>query len=210
MMKELKFFRCPHCGNVIEMVYDAGAPVMCCGQKMERIYPGTAEASAEKHIPAVAVSEDRVWVQVGEVVHPMEAAHHIEWVCLLTDKGVYRRNLEVGKKPTATFLLVNETPIAVYAYCNLHGLWMASAEVSPNTDPVETARGANENYTVCYCNKVSYFDIENAIHTNEQLGDVLAIFEKVKDTTSCSTGCGGCHNKVLEIISDILMGHTAG
>lgn len=209
-MKELKFFRCPHCGTVIEKITDSGIPMVCCGEVMERIYPGTAEASAEKHIPVVTRSENRVWVQVGEAIHPMTEEHSIEWVCLLTDKGVYRRNLEVGKKPTATFLTVNESPIAVYAYCNLHGLWMASAEISPNTDPIEAPRGVGENYTVCYCNKVSYFDIEDAIHANEQLGDVLGIFEKVKDTTSCSTGCGGCHDKVLAIISDILMGHTAG
>lgn len=209
-MYEVQFYRCPHCGNIIEKIHDAGAPVMCCGQKMERIYPGTTEASAEKHIPSVVVSGNRVWVQVGEVVHPMEEAHHIEWVCLLTDKGVYRRKLEVGKKPTATFMLVNESPIAVYAYCNLHGLWMASAEAVPNTDPEVKSTSSSENYTVCFCNQVSYFDIEKALHENEQLGDVLAIFEKIKDTTNCSTGCGGCHDKVMAIISDILMGNNIG
>lgn len=209
-MYEVKFFRCPHCGTIVEKIHDSGIHMVCCGQKMERIYPGTTEASAEKHIPSVTVSENRVWVQVGEVIHPMEEAHHIEWVCLLTDKGVYRRNLEVGKKPTATFLLVNEKPIAVYAYCNLHGLWMVSAEAVLNTDPIEKSTSIHENYTVCFCNRVSYFDIENALHENEQLGDVLAIFEKVKDTTHCSTGCGGCHDKVLSIISDILMGHNIG
>ncbi|MGM9647147.1 MAG: (2Fe-2S)-binding protein [Eubacteriales bacterium] len=87
---------------------------------------------------------------------------------------------------------------------------MASAEIAPMTDSVETPKNASENYTVCFCNHVTYFDIENALHENENLGDALAIFEKIKDTTNCSGGCGGCHDKVLEIISDILMGHTAG
>ena len=209
-MSELKFFRCPHCGNIIEKINDAGVPVMCCGQKMERLYPGTTEASAEKHIPAVRITDNRVWVKVGAVDHPMTEEHFIEWVCLLTDKGVYRKYLTPGKMPTATFLTVNEKPIAVYAYCNLHSLWMASAEVAPNTDPVEETKSSTENYTVCYCNQVRYFDIENAIHQSTQLSDVLEVFEKVKDTTHCSTGCGGCHEKVMEIISDILMGHTAG
>ena len=205
-MNELKFFKCPHCGNIVEKIHDSGVPMMCCGQKMERLYPGTTEASAEKHIPAVVATENRVWVQVGDVLHPMEDAHHIAWICLLTNKGVYRKELEVGKRPTTTFMLLNETPIAVYAYCNLHGLWMASAEKAPNTDPIAEAEKNGENYTVCFCNKVSYIDIEKALHENEQLGDVLAIFEKVKESTHCSTGCGGCHDKVMAIISDILMG----
>jgi superoxide reductase len=207
-MSELKFFRCPHCGNIIEKINDTGVPVMCCGQKMERLFPGITEASAEKHIPVVRVTDNRVWVKVGATDHPMTEEHHIEWVCLLTDKGVYRKYLTAGKMPTATFLTVNEKPIAVYAYCNLHGLWMASAEVEPVVIPVKEEKPtSSENYTVCFCNQVSYFDIENAIHDNTNLGDVLAIFDKVKDATHCSTGCGGCHNKVMEIISDILMGN---
>ncbi|MBO5778828.1 MAG: (2Fe-2S)-binding protein [Clostridia bacterium] len=206
-MSEVKFFKCPHCGNIIEKINDAGVPVMCCGQKMERLYPGTTEASAEKHIPVVRVTDNRVWVKVGAVDHPMTEEHLIEWVCLLTDKGVYRKHLTAGKMPTATFLTVNEKPIAVYAYCNLHGLWMASAEVAPVVEPVEEPKTTSENYTVCFCNQVSYLDIEKAIHENTQLADVLAVFEKVKDSTHCSTGCGGCHQKVMEIISDILMGN---
>ena len=209
-MTELKFFKCPHCGKIVEVVKDSIVPMMCCGQKMERLYPGTTEASAEKHIPSVRVNEKRVWVQVGEVLHPMTDEHHIEWVCLLTDKGVYRKSLTVGKIPTASFLLLNEKPIAVYAYCNLHGLWMASAEVAPEVEPVEAPINPGENYTVCFCNRVTYFDIENALHANENLADALAIFEKVKDATSCSSGCGGCHDKVMEIISNIMMGNTEG
>ena len=174
---------------------------------MERIYPGTAEASAEKHIPVARVHENRVWVKVGATDHPMTDEHYIQWVCLLTDKGVYRRNLVPGKMPTATFLTVNEKPIAVYAYCNLHSLWMANVEEAPVVESAEAPATSSENYTVCFCNQVNYSDIENAIHNNTNLGDVLAIFEKVKDTTHCSTGCGGCHQKVMEIISDILMGN---
>ena len=207
-MSEVKFFKCSHCGNIVEKIHDAGVPMMCCGQKMDRLMPGTTEASAEKHIPEVKVTDTRVWVKVGSVNHPMTEENYIEWVCLLTDKGVYRKYLTSGKLPTATFLTVNEKPIAVYAYCNLHGLWMASAVVAAIVVPVkETKAASSENYTVCFCNQVNYFDIENAIHDNTNLGDVLAIFEKVKDTTRCSTGCGGCHDKVMEIISELLMGN---
>ena len=81
---------------------------MCCGKKMTLIEPGTVEASKEKHIPVATVEGDTVKVNVGSVDHPMTEEHHIEWVCLLTDKGVYRKNLTVGKIPTVSFLLLHE------------------------------------------------------------------------------------------------------
>ena len=66
-----------------------------------------------------------------------------------------------------------------------------------------------ENYTVCNCMQVSYNDIANALHKLDKFDDVLGIFQKVQDVTNCSTGCGGCYQKVLDIISDIMSGETA-
>ena len=63
-----------------------------------------------------------------------------------------------------------------------------------------------ENYTVCRCKQVSYADIADALHDGKKFSDVLAAFESVQNVTHCSTGCGGCHAKVLDIISEILMG----
>ncbi|MGN1346037.1 MAG: (2Fe-2S)-binding protein [Eubacteriales bacterium] len=65
-----------------------------------------------------------------------------------------------------------------------------------------------ENYLVCKCKKVSYSDIADALESHKQLEDVLTLFEDVKKVTHCSTGCGGCHDKVLDVISEIMMGHT--
>ena len=64
-----------------------------------------------------------------------------------------------------------------------------------------------ENYMVCNCKKVSFNDIANALHTHENFDSVMDAFEDVKKVTHCSTGCGGCHDKVLDIISEIMMGH---
>ena len=64
-----------------------------------------------------------------------------------------------------------------------------------------------ENYTICNCKKVTYFDIADALHSQKKFDNVLAAFEDVKKVTHCSTGCGGCHDKVLDVISEILMGH---
>ena len=122
-MKNAKFYICPHCGNIVEMVHDAGVAPVCCGQKMQELIPGSVDASAEKHVPAVRVGDGFVEVNVGSVDHPMVDVHWIEWVQLVTDKGSYRKWLEPGQAPKVRFLLEGEQPLAVYAYCNLHGLW---------------------------------------------------------------------------------------
>ena len=122
-MKETKFYICEHCGNLVGQIHDSGVPMVCCGQKMTRIEAGVVEASREKHIPEVAVDGNLVKVSVGSVLHPMQEEHSILWVYLETDKGGQRKNLEVGKEPSVTFALADEKPVAVYAYCNLHGLW---------------------------------------------------------------------------------------
>ncbi len=122
-MKETKFYICKHCGNLVGMIHDAGVPMVCCGEKMTHLEAGVTEASREKHIPVVTVKEDKVEVCVGSVLHPMTEEHNIAWVYLLTDKGGQRKNLVPGVEPTVTFALADETPVAVYAYCNLHGLW---------------------------------------------------------------------------------------
>lgn len=203
-MKEMNFFICEHCGNVIGLIHNGGVPMMCCGQKMTKLDPGTVEASHEKHIPVVSVEGDLVHVNIGSVAHPMAEEHSILWVYVQTDKGGHRKNLTVGGEPSVTFALYDETPLAVYAYCNLHGLWMTKIEeekVCP-LKPLDTK--TRENYTVCNCNNVSYFDILDAIHAHSDINELLKVFDAVKDTTKCSTGCGGCYNKVLAIISDAL------
>ena len=124
-MCENKFYICEHCGNIIGVIHNAGVPMMCCGQKMTKLEAGVVEASHEKHIPVVTVEGNTVRVNVGSVTHPMSEEHHIAWVYLQTNRGGQRKCLDVTGAPEVTFALADETPVAVYAYCNLHGLWMA-------------------------------------------------------------------------------------
>ena len=124
-MSKSRFYICEKCGNIIGKIHDSGVSVVCCGQKMTELIPGTVEASLEKHIPVVSVDGDTVTVNVGSVEHPMATEHSILWVYLETDKGGQRKCLEIGKAPIVTFALTDEKPVAVYAYCNLHGLWRA-------------------------------------------------------------------------------------
>ncbi|MCI7138904.1 MAG: desulfoferrodoxin [Oscillospiraceae bacterium] len=123
---ELKFFRCEHCGNIIEMVEDKGVPVVCCGQRMTELVAGTSDGAREKHVPVYEVKDNIVHVKVGEVAHPMIPEHYIEWIVLQTKNGVQRKELNPGDKPEACFALCDGDEVeAVYAYCNLHGLWKA-------------------------------------------------------------------------------------
>ena len=120
-----KFYICEKCGNIIEKHENSGVSVVCCGQRMSELVPGSVEASHEKHIPVVEVNEGVVSVNVGSVIHPMSDAHHIGWIYLETDKGSQKKVLDPNGEPIATFILSDERPIAVYAWCNLHGLWKA-------------------------------------------------------------------------------------
>ena len=114
------------CGNIIAYAEHPGCDVMCCGKPMEEIVPGTVDASLEKHVPVFEVKDNVVYVTVGAVIHPMEEKHFIEWISLQTNAGNQRKVLKPGTEPKAAFAICEgETVEAVYAYCNLHGLWKA-------------------------------------------------------------------------------------
>lgn len=123
---ELKFYRCAHCGNIIAFVKASGVPVVCCGEKMQQLIPGTTDAAVEKHVPVYTVEGNIVKVKVGSVAHPMLEEHSIEWIALQTNKGNQRKLLKPGEAPEACFCLCEGEEVeAVYEYCNLHGLWKA-------------------------------------------------------------------------------------
>ncbi len=122
----MKFFVCEKCGNLVEMVKESGVPMMCCGQKMTELIPGTSDGAAEKHVPVCKVEGNTVIVEVGSVEHPMLEEHFIEWIAIETKKGAQRKTLKAGEKPCAAFTLTDDDEVvAAYAYCNLHGLWKA-------------------------------------------------------------------------------------
>ncbi len=121
-----QFFICKHCGNIIAYVKDSGVRVSCCGEEMQELIPGTTDAAREKHVPVYSVENGTVSVNVGEIDHPMLAEHYIEWVSLQTKFGNQRKQLKPGDAPSVTFALSDGDEVeAVYAYCNLHGLWKA-------------------------------------------------------------------------------------
>lgn len=122
-MCEIRFYICRHCGNIVGLIQNAGVPMKCCGENMELLVPGTVDASVEKHTPVVEVEGDLVKVSVGSVIHPMSEEHNIRWVYLQTEKGGQRKCFRPDEEPVAVFSVIDDKPVSVFAYCNLHGLW---------------------------------------------------------------------------------------
>lgn len=122
----MKFYKCAVCGQIVAIVQETGAPLVCCGEEMDEIIPGSMDASIEKHVPVIEVTKDTVTVKVGSEPHPMTEKHWIEWVCLETTGGNQRKLLKPGDNAEACFKLCEgDRVIAAYSYCNLHGLWKA-------------------------------------------------------------------------------------
>ena len=122
-----RFVMCKKCGSTITFLTGEGDDVKCCGDEMTELHPSDADGAGEKHEPKVHRIEGAVRVDVGEVSHPMDDEHFIEWIYLQTRRGGQFVRLKAGEEPRATFGVSDEAPgdepMAVFAYCNRHGLW---------------------------------------------------------------------------------------
>ncbi|MDR2611113.1 MAG: desulfoferrodoxin [Clostridiales Family XIII bacterium] len=124
----MTFYRCNHCGNIFEVVKDAGVTPLCCGEPMEKLAANTTDAAVEKHVPVIEKDGDTVTVKVGSVPHPMLEEHYIQWVVIAQNGLIQRAALKPGGAPEATFKIADaDAPVTAYEYCNLHGLWAAEA-----------------------------------------------------------------------------------
>jgi superoxide reductase len=120
--ERLEVYRCNLCGNMVEVVKVGGGTLVCCGQEMERLIESSTDAAVEKHVPVVEQVDGGTKVTVGEVAHPMEEAHLIEWIELIVDGKSYTQFLAPGEAPEAFFPVVGDE-MKAREYCNLHGLW---------------------------------------------------------------------------------------
>lgn len=122
--QKLQVYKCPICGNIVEVLHVGGGELVCCGQPMQLVGENTVDASKEKHVPVLEKTADGWLVKVGVVPHPMEDKHFIEWIELIADGKAYREFLKPGQAPEARFS-VQAATVTVREYCNLHGLWKA-------------------------------------------------------------------------------------
>ena len=122
MTKKNEVYKCPLCGNIVQVLHTGAGELVCCGQPMELMAENTVDAAQEKHIPVVEKTDNGYKVTVGSVAHPMEEKHWIEWIELVTDSAVYRADLKPGDAPKVVFCTEDDA-VTARAYCNLHGLW---------------------------------------------------------------------------------------
>ena len=122
----MEFYRCKHCGKIVLEIKETNVPLICCGEKMEKIVPASVDAAVEKHVPIFENKDNKIAVKVGSTEHPMLENHYIEWIAIETSSGFQIKYLKPSNKPEAVFALENGDKVSgVYAYCNLHGLWKA-------------------------------------------------------------------------------------
>lgn len=120
---ELLFYHCPICGNVVIKVVDGGTTPVCCGAEMEIMTPKTEDGFFEKHLPVVERCDHYAYeVKVGKIPHPMTVEHSIQFICVQGENEIQIRYLSPGDDASALFVC-EEKPVAVYSYCNVHGLW---------------------------------------------------------------------------------------
>lgn len=118
----MRIFKCPICGNLIEVINDGGGTLVCCGQEMEEQTINANETVFEKHIPSIIKDGNLVKVQVGSTIHPMISEHYIEWITLVDETGSYRKTMSPNEDPIVEFETASEH-FTVYAYCNIHGFY---------------------------------------------------------------------------------------
>ena len=124
MAERLEVYKCDACGNIVEVLHAGGGELVCCGQPMDKLVENTVDAATEKHVPVIEANDDGVTVKVGEVAHPMEEKHYIEWIEVIAGDKICRQFLKPGEVPEAAFRAV-AGPVSAREYCNLHGLWKA-------------------------------------------------------------------------------------
>lgn len=122
MMDRVKFFRCLECGNIVELINNGGGELVCCGKPMVELKANTSDGAKEKHVPVVDIRDKEIEVKVGSVPHPMLEEHYIQWIAVETKQGIKLKYLKPGDKPEEMFCNEGDV-LAVYEYCNLHGLW---------------------------------------------------------------------------------------
>ncbi|MFC1855194.1 desulfoferrodoxin [Thermodesulfobacteriota bacterium] len=122
MSKMMQVYKCNTCGNMVEIIHDGAGRLVCCGSPMDLMNEKSSDAGQEKHLPVAEITQTRISVTVGEVPHPMDDTHYIEWIEVIADGKVQRANLSPGETPEAKFENVGKS-IQIRSYCNTHGLW---------------------------------------------------------------------------------------
>ena len=122
MTQQLEIYKCDLCGNIVEVVHASDGTLVCCDQPMTLLTENTVDAAKEKHVPVIEKTASGIKVKVGDVAHPMEEKHYIEWIEVIADGKSYMKFLNPGDAPEAEFEIAADQ-VTAREYCNVHGLW---------------------------------------------------------------------------------------
>ena len=112
-MKNLKFYVCPQCGNLVTAAEES--QIFCCGKPLEALEPVKAGADEKLKVELI---ENEYFVSSE---HEMSKAHHIMFVALLTgDSMVLRRQYPEWDLQTRLPRMAHGK---LLWYCNNHGLF---------------------------------------------------------------------------------------
>lgn len=125
MTNKLDMFKCSVCGNIVEVVISGGGELVCCNKPMELLIPKDHDLMEEKHVPILEVTDEEKIIRVGEVPHPMEESHYIEFIEVISKDKVWvkRKYLKPHQAPEMHFKCECKEGFSAVEYCNLHGFW---------------------------------------------------------------------------------------
>lgn len=117
-----QIYKCNICGNIVKVLHIGQGQLVCCGQFMELLEEKIIDEGKEKHVPVIEKEDNKITIRVGEILHPMEEDHYIEWIEVLCEKGCFKKILKPGDKPES-FFNIDCNNYIIRIYCNIHGLW---------------------------------------------------------------------------------------
>ncbi|HBB64527.1 desulfoferrodoxin [candidate division WS6 bacterium RIFOXYD1_FULL_33_8] len=121
-----KIYKCEVCGHIIEILHEGTGTLVCCNKDMVELIEKKEDVGLEKHVPVIEIIDYIAKISIGEILHPMEETHYIEFVQLIVDGVEYTKFLKPGETPIVEFQLPKQyTTVQAREYCNVHGLWIS-------------------------------------------------------------------------------------
>ena len=129
MTNKLELYKCEVCGNLVEVVLSSHGTLVCCNENMKLLSANKIDASNEKHVPVIEVTGEEKIIRVGQVPHPMEDVHYIQFIEAISNDGTYlkRKYLKAGDEPLMKLQCDCES-LKARELCNIHGLWASCDE----------------------------------------------------------------------------------
>jgi superoxide reductase len=129
--------KCNICGNIVEILHAGAGELVCCGQPMEKLVEKSQEEGLEKHLPVIERNGNIIKIKIGQIPHPMEEEHYIEWIEATVGNIVYKKFLKPMQAPEMQ-IEAGEGEVVARAFCNVHGLW--------KNDKIDEVQGGKINF----------------------------------------------------------------